>query len=552
MGAWRREDQLALDRAVRSFDHPRVRELVRTYAAHARAASSPVDARNAAALVRKLQRRRYTLEVQYAIEALLVGGCDTIELRHRYSLALLDDGLVAASEALLQQLPPDVRRTDPEVAGALGRVHKQRYLMQGSVAGRRDELAAAVEVYLQTYRVDRERHVYHGINAASLLSRAHREQFVLPGHEDGLAEARGIAQEILTALDRRDNLAAWEYATAVEASLVLGEPEQALAWLVDYIGSDADAFEISSTLRQFEQLWELDGQQEPGRTLLTLLRARLLEADGGQLRVGQRELAPGVPEALADVKQGLERVFGTDRFQSLGWLRDGLHSCRSVARVQDRYGDGVGTGFVLDGAAVRPDWPPAVVLTNSHVVPDTLPVEDAYLTFRGGDEKEPVPAGTVLWRSDVQHLDACFLAPPEGTLAGIPPLSVRPRFPQLEDDRVVRAYVIGHPGGADEVHLSLHDTLVVHADDVYVHYRSPTEHGHSGSPVFDDQWRVFALHRGWAAAVPGAAGERSGPANEGIRLDRLVAEAAGGRAKGPSAEDAADVQPRPAGPPSSS
>ncbi len=174
------------------------------------------------------------------------------------------------------------------------------------------------------------------------------------------------------ALDRRDNLAVWEYATGAEASLVLDEPKRALAWLVDYVGSDADAFEISSTLRQFEQIWELDDQQEPGRSLLPLLRARLLEAAGGQLRVGPRELAAGVPEALADVEQGLERVFGMDRFQSLGWLRYGLRSCRSVARVENRYGVGVGTGFVLDGAAVRPDWPSAVVLTNCHVVPDTL------------------------------------------------------------------------------------------------------------------------------------------------------------------------------------
>ncbi len=192
--------------------------------------------------------------------------------------------------------------------------------------------------------------------------------------------------------------------------------------------------------------------------------------------------------------------------------------------MEDHYGNGIGTGFVLAAAALgRQDWPASVVLTNAHVVPDALAAEDAWLSFRGTDERPRVPAGEVLWRSDRTALDACVLAPPEDALAGVGALPLRPRFPVLGPDHTVRAYVIGHPRAAPEVQLSLQDTLVVHADDVHVHYRSPTEQGNSGSPVFDERWRVMALHHGWVDAVPRADGGQPGPANEGIRMDRLVA-----------------------------
>jgi hypothetical protein len=42
--------------------------------------------------------------------------------------------------------------------------------------------------------------------------------------------------------------------------------------------------------------------------------------------------------------------------------------------------------------------------------------------------------------------------------------------------------------------------------------------------VFDEQWRVIALHHGWTTGVPGPAGAEHG-ANEGIRLDRLLTAA---------------------------
>jgi hypothetical protein len=77
-------------------------------------------------------------------------------------------------------------------------------------------------------------------------------------------------------------------------------------------------------------------------------------------------------------------VYGWDRFQPVAWLRQALVTCRSVARIEDTWGNGCGTGFVLAGEHIRPgDWPARVLLTNAHVVPETVQVEDAFVTFRG-------------------------------------------------------------------------------------------------------------------------------------------------------------------------
>jgi hypothetical protein len=528
-----------------------VQRLCRQFVDDVRRRPEPIDPGTGLAVLKMLQRKRHI--VQDVAETLLAHGLDDmVAIRHRYALALVDHDRTAVAEALLAALPTEVRRTDTEVQGAIGRVHKQRYMVSGPAAGPRRgvDLGLAVDAYAAAYHNDPDLNYYHGINAAALLVRAEEDRVALPDHAEPIAEAAEIAEAILARIGGREHPDFWEFATAAEACLVLQRYDDTVDWLAHYVGSDADAFEYASTLRQFQQVWRLDTGTEPGLRLIPLLRNRLLQTEGGTLLVAPNEYTPESPRRFDEVQQTLERrsgtkhyerVYGWDRFQPVAWLRQALVTCRSVARVEDTWGIGCGTGFVLAGDQIRPGaWPARVLLTNAHVVPDTVQVEDTFVTFRGLADEGPEagarvrPVGDILWHSPKHELDACFLALPGELSPKVVPLQTRRSYPTLRPDTQARAYVIGHPLGSPQIQLSLHDSVVLDVGEVYAHYRSPTETGSSGSPVFDEQWRVIALHHGWTDSLPGTDGAGSA-ANEGIRLDRLLTaltEDLSGRAAG--------------------
>jgi hypothetical protein len=60
-------------------------------------------------------------------------------------------------------------------------------------------------------------------------------------------------------------------------------------------------------------------------------------------------------------------------------------------------------------------------------------------------------------------------------------------------DGTGKVYVIGHPLGGT-LSYSIDDNVLIDFDDRVLHYRSPTEPGSSGSPLFDRNWDLIGLH----------------------------------------------------------
>ena len=78
----------------------------------------------------------------------------------------------------------------------------------------------------------------------------------------------------------------------------------------------------------------------------------------------------------------------------------------------------------------------------------------------------------------------------------------------------LRLNVIQHPQGRKkEVVVQQNELTDVHTN--IIHYFSDTDYGSSGSPVFNNTWDLMALHH---------AREPSESANEGIRIDKIVAD----------------------------
>lgn len=207
-------------------------------------------------------------------------------------------------------------------------------------------------------------------------------------------------------------------------------------------------------------------------------------------------------------------------------MKTALERARGVARLGPNKFEGKGTGFLFD-----PAWAGGrfaghahLLLTNAHVCtadpavracfPFPAAPEETRAVFLGSEEKEPQEI-TVLrqvWTSPPAEYDATLLeidAPPAGA---VPPPDLATSLPTTEGEDS-RVNVIGHPRGFT-VRVSLQDNRVVAVQDKYVHCRAPTDPGSSGSPVFNQEWKLVALHHASAAG---------GQANEGVRMDRLLA-----------------------------
>jgi hypothetical protein len=521
--AWDSKSFEELQLAAHRFDRPAVEALCAELVATLRTDATAVTDDDAQAVLGLLRRKRYFRSLQRVADALILGGHDTARNRRQYAQALIDRDVLTAALSVLDELR--ARTDDPtessEASGLTGRAYKQLYVLTGArmQAHRARYLAKAVAAYHDVYVTAPDSHLWHGVNAIALLERAVADGVELHRFPRPHETAVSLAEHVLAAVEAAPDPSVWQQATAIEACLALRRYDEARSWLKRYVRSaDADAFELASTLRQLEEVWRLDSRSAPGATLLPLLQAELLRREGGRVTVSASELQAASPE---DVR--LAEELGRAGFRSLSWLQDGLQRCRSVARIEDRSGEGFGTGFLLDGHAFRGDWPAVVLLTNAHVVPGTLDAENAVADFRGtgapGEQKHRV--AKQLWTSPVSELDATILsldgAPESVTPSELAPGGTAPMAPPTP-----RAFVIGHPEAIEQPMFSMENNEILDSDGTLVHYTAATRHGSSGSPVYDNNWHVIALHHKGGDAIHRLHG-LSGTyrANEGISLERI-------------------------------
>jgi len=90
--------------------------------------------------------------------------------------------------------------------------------------------------------------------------------------------------------------------------------------------------------------------------------------------------------------------------------------------------------------------------------------------------------------------------------------------------------IVQHPQGRRK-EVSLHDNKVGYVYDKVIRYSADTEPGSSGSPVFNNQWELVALHHaGWAT-------DDGGAENEGVRLAAIVEHLLGDNAESSAITD---------------
>ncbi|MFF3454916.1 endonuclease [Streptomyces sp. NPDC002730] len=248
---------------------------------------------------------------------------------------------------------------------------------------------------------------------------------------------------------------------------------------------------------------------------------------------------PLPPESFSSEVLGLERLIGRNNLTPIAFLEEGNLVARSVGRVTiSGPGGGHGTGFMVS---------PSLLLTNNHVLRSMEEAGRSIVAFRFQSGIDGSPLTPVSFQLEPQRffvtdrdLDFSVVAVAERNPQG-EALSSFGWLPLsgAEGKVILGEFVniIQHPRGEPK-QLALRENQIVDVLERFLHYESDTDLGSSGSPVFNDQWEVVALHH---SAVPKtdadnqplsvdgtpwtpAMGEHrlAWKANEGVRISRVL------------------------------
>ena len=508
--------------ALRSFDWTTAEGICEGLVSRINDAPEPFPEKHARLVLNQLRRKRQTALMARVADALIGNGRGEAEIQRQYAQALIEQANLNAAEGILKALSSDSavpQRETAEARGLLGRICKQRYVNAQSQSPKMQAvLNQGIRWYYDVYASSPDDHLWHGINVVALLARAQRDQIAVA--DSTLPPFEDLATRILATLkrieDKDGELKYWDRATSMEAHIALGRFEDAKQDLREYMyDGNTDAFECNSTLRQLREVWQVPQDGGPGSYITAGLQAALLKRSGGELQLQSD-----------DVSQGLQANFSSVKDMTFQWWDNGLKRCAIIGRIEDTNGRRVGTGFLvrrgdfLDGGGDEP-----ALLTNWHVIsekaehPLSLKPEAAVANFEACNKKFRVARQMLAYS---RRLDASLVALEELTgVGGHCPIEPAPAA--FDHKKPPRVYVIGYPGGRG-LSFSIHDSVWLDADDTRLHYRTPTEPGSSGSPVFDeDNWVLIGLHHAGKQDMKKLNGqEGSYQANEGIRVEAIV------------------------------
>jgi endonuclease G, mitochondrial len=233
--------------------------------------------------------------------------------------------------------------------------------------------------------------------------------------------------------------------------------------------------------------------------------------DQVQARVGRLIKAGQVPmEALTAAVSGdpkvethrfYERVIAaTNDLQPVNFLPRGARAARRIARISIRNnGRPFGTGSLVS---------PHLLMTNNHVLPDIETAEQCVAEFNCEIDLDMKNASIASYEIDPsrlfvtnEHLDYTLVALEGGPDGRAPGDEFGWSTLIEEQGKIVTGEpvnIVGHPMGRAK-EMSIRHNLLQNQVDDFLHYTTDTEPGNSGSPVFNDQWEMVALHH---AGVP--------------------------------------------------
>ena len=335
----------------------------------------------------------------------------------------------------------------------------------------------------------------------------------------------------------------------------MSAPANRFAFDVQIMQQAAENYRRRKDEREKKKQLVENGQydQVDGKNRLTKRVNRLIDHLRESAPMAQEALPPDV-RAVVDRgpitedevnNQLLERIIGATRdFLGVAFFEQGLESNRSVGRIVTELGDGrvsYGTGFLVS---------PRLLITNWHVLPTSddaarSVVEFDYQVDRLGHALT-IDRYTLEPNSFFYNFKGLDFA-----LVGVRAQSDSGNQLDRGFTRMIRQEgkathgldclnIIQHPRGEMKQIVIRENKLVDLPDnpDWAAHYEGDTEPGSSGSPVFNDQWELVALHHSGVPEMDQAGNFKNinggiwrpgddpamlhWVANEGIRVSRLI------------------------------
>ena len=495
-------------------------------------------------------------------------GC----LQH-YAQALIDDGQMRAAievtRSALASATPKTQECD-DLLGMLGRAYKQIYVdnvtssaAPASVRARfKPVLEDAIKSYASAYDPSvPERNYWHGINVASLLFLARQDG------QSGIANPTGLEPEELCkrmlaslgpkALSTDD---AWIFSTVAECHLMLGDSEAAAKYFGQYLRHPSvTPFMLFGTVRQLEQVLRLTPGDTPGGKVLAALKEAQIRSPEGKFSFDGDTLQQlSQFAATPEHKRFSETIVPGGGYVKLGLLQTVVSRAAAIAALCTAAGMTQGTGFLVVGKDLKPDWGDDLYLvTNAHVLSDPtrpefedcapLRPDSVKIVLQGANNQILTCARQVRWQSAIARHDVAIIKV-TGQLVGVQPIPVCDTrldlHPGDPDDAqkgagASKVSVIGYPlggplslsvigsiSGANGMLVDLGARKGGEGDPTYLHYRAPTEPGNSGSPVFEaENWTLVGLHHEGFDRFEGRPKLEGKPgrnfANEGISINSI-------------------------------
>lgn len=233
-----------------------------------------------------------------------------------------------------------------------------------------------------------------------------------------------------------------------------------------------------------------------------------------------------------------ERILGGNDYQEMNYFQRGISAGSSVCRIVITLSNGVGygTGFLICDS---------LIMTNNHVLESADIARSALVEFdyeldEGNNFKQ-------LTRAELVPGDFFYTnAELDFTIVAISRSQAdRPKIRLIQETGKAvyneALSIIQHPDGREKK-IAVRNNLYIKSTDTTVWYSTDTSPGSSGSPVFNDDWQLVALHHsgvpettpdGKFVLVDGTTvksldniqeSKIKWKANEGIRISSIVSD----------------------------